>query len=641
MSGVLTLGLLCFTSLITFFQAPPIFNSVEKEIIEPESLFEMDRHLFEQIEKEIHETCKNTRHLKTIEEANKQKNNPTGYFTRNRLGNYTEEEGEKLIRIVFSSLLTSVIVTGLVTMTYRVKNHFICFLMDNRIAVEKLKSIGLNDTEIIEIKDLTGCKKLLAYIHTLELSKQTSAPLPPLPTSKDLPPLPQIKELPPLPQNLSDNSRVKLSKSERKIKDKGERELKKKKFLFSFSSATLDRKKINTIHESNTFSQAGDIEMDPKNDPRSRRRTVSAIGVNRMQDVVKSTITIHQNEIGSIRSIQSACRTFVCKFGYNLDIIIGRKEAIKELYETEVSFCEKMNLLNTHFRIPFMQLRRNGVIFQKSFDNVFLTLEDLIICSQLFIEKLRPVVENFSYNTEIGPLMEDMLANVWPYIRFSIDHNIAQAELKFLKTYALVSKVLREKSVEKALNNETIDGLLIQPVQRIMRYPVLLKQILRLTPKTHNDYKSLFEANADYTFFIHEVNERAKLRDKLVDASEKLGDMDLIQPWRYCLKEAKLKVNGKQGKIVYLMNDMICWESSKLLIDNKTIITLTKETTCSAKRLKETLTLKFESEREMKDWKSAIDDLVTNNKWKTDNEKNWFSTLCKFKSTWLKKGVTE
>ncbi|ELP84903.1 Rho/RAC guanine nucleotide exchange factor, putative [Entamoeba invadens IP1] len=404
----------------------------------------------------------------------------------------------------------------------------------------------------------------------------------------------------------------------------------------SFSSAFYDLKK-KTVDGKSTASP--DLEIKERTHERSlssertRRNTISDSGLKKLVDISSITVHITESEMPSVLKLQSVCKTFVAKKGYDIDTLEMRFEAIKELYETEVSFHQKMILLNTHFRIPFMQMKDQNTIPSRSFDRVFLTLEDLVMCSKMFIDKLEPVITHYSYNAALGPLMEGLLANVWPYIRFSIDYNIAQTELKFLKTYPCVLKLLREKSNEPTLENQAIEGLLIQPVQRIMRYPIILKQILKMTPKSHNDYKSLFEANADYTFFIHEVNERAKRRDKLVEVSQILNDANLIQPWRYFLKESKLSVNGKH-RVVYLLNDLACWDDIKFLLDNKVKVETPKPTTVVLTRIHDTLTLKFEDEKEAKDWNLAFTDIIKNNKWKTNNEKNWFENLCKFKDTW-------
>ena len=52
----------------------------------------------------------------------------------------------------------------------------------------------------------------------------------------------------------------------------------------------------------------------------------------------------------------------------------------------------------------------------------------------------------------------------------------------------------------------TITYYLITPVQRIPRYLMLLKDLLKLTDKSHNDYQNILEANERISKIADYVN---------------------------------------------------------------------------------------------------------------------------------------
>lgn len=56
---------------------------------------------------------------------------------------------------------------------------------------------------------------------------------------------------------------------------------------------------------------------------------------------------------------------------------------------------------------------------------------------------------------------------------------------------------------------ELID-FLMTPMQRICRYPLLLKEITKYTPSSHEDFKTSSFLLESLTKFVKEINETAK-----------------------------------------------------------------------------------------------------------------------------------
>jgi len=78
-------------------------------------------------------------------------------------------------------------------------------------------------------------------------------------------------------------------------------------------------------------------------------------------------------------------------------------------------------------------------------------------------------------------------------------------------------------------NAWSLESLLIKPVQRILKYPLLVDQILQCTPQSHPDYTALELANKELkiaTERINEMKKRKDLVDKLV-GPRKRADSDI------------------------------------------------------------------------------------------------------------------
>ena len=63
-----------------------------------------------------------------------------------------------------------------------------------------------------------------------------------------------------------------------------------------------------------------------------------------------------------------------------------------------------------------------------------------------------------------------------------------------------------------------LDSLLVKPVQRILKYPLLLQHLIELTPEDHPDYNSLLTALQEIKRVSVDINEKKKQSDLVVQA---------------------------------------------------------------------------------------------------------------------------
>jgi len=58
-----------------------------------------------------------------------------------------------------------------------------------------------------------------------------------------------------------------------------------------------------------------------------------------------------------------------------------------------------------------------------------------------------------------------------------------------------------------------LQSLLIKPVQRVLKYPLLLQQLLKNTTDAHPDHTHLHSANLAMTNVAQEINEIKRRKD--------------------------------------------------------------------------------------------------------------------------------
>jgi len=119
----------------------------------------------------------------------------------------------------------------------------------------------------------------------------------------------------------------------------------------------------------------------------------------------------------------------------------------------------------------------------------------------------------------------------------------------------------------KASSNLDLASLLIQPVQRLPRYQLLINELLKHTEPDHVDYQNLNEALKsvkDLNIYINEKKRMSDNRTKISDLQRKITQMPLIleQAQRVLVTEGELqgmsnKNPRKRLSYVFLFNDMI------------------------------------------------------------------------------------
>ena len=116
--------------------------------------------------------------------------------------------------------------------------------------------------------------------------------------------------------------------------------------------------------------------------------------------------------------------------------------------------------------------------------------------------------------------------------------------------------------------NLTLESFLIKPIQRICKYPLLIRELLRHAGDDHPDKASLEEAMSIMEKVVAEVNEskrRAENLEKLNEVALKIKfddpDMDLFAVDRFFQYEgvATALQDGKPAgeRHIFLFNDLV------------------------------------------------------------------------------------
>jgi len=150
------------------------------------------------------------------------------------------------------------------------------------------------------------------------------------------------------------------------------------------------------------------------------------------------------------------------------------------------------------------------------------------------------------------------------YIELFDDANNVFNKMKKSTTF---TNWLNEQKV--ASGKLDFDSYIIQPVQRIPRYQLLIKELLKFTTENHADYKglmSLQEKIVELNNYSNQSKKEKDLKDKFKTLSNNLNGLlfDIYSPERTLIKETSNAVtfecarsNHKKKLFVYLISDFI------------------------------------------------------------------------------------
>jgi len=126
-------------------------------------------------------------------------------------------------------------------------------------------------------------------------------------------------------------------------------------------------------------------------------------------------------------------------------------------------------------------------------------------------------------------------------------------------------------------------NFLIKPVQRLCKYPLLLRELYKNTPEEHPDSKRLLDAKNKIEEVVQQVNDGRRQfenQQRILALQNEIEDVDaLVAPARELLKEGFLLMQGSHSEKpskhrIILFNDLllICKRKDFVLLSSKEFV---------------------------------------------------------------------
>eukprot|EP00005_Dracoamoeba_jomungandri_P013189 CAMPEP_0174265798 /NCGR_PEP_ID=MMETSP0439-20130205/27916_1 /TAXON_ID=0 /ORGANISM="Stereomyxa ramosa, Strain Chinc5" /LENGTH=833 /DNA_ID=CAMNT_0015352429 /DNA_START=119 /DNA_END=2620 /DNA_ORIENTATION=- len=242
-----------------------------------------------------------------------------------------------------------------------------------------------------------------------------------------------------------------------------------------------------------------------------------------------------------------------------------RSRVIEELISTESDYVRDLNVIYSLYHNPLKELQ---IISNREFQTIFSNLSIILSVSKEVQDELK-LLETAE---DAEKLVGKTFLKLADYLKMYTLYCANQGEC--MKTTAELDQTNKEftKFLENCILNplsrgNTLNGFLIKPIQRICKYPLLLKELLKYTPASHDDYELLKAALEKVQKVVEEVEETKNMLENLqtiLDIQRNISGINgtLVVPGRESLMSGKLLVNQTgtwSTRFAYLFTDLMIY----------------------------------------------------------------------------------
>lgn len=201
-----------------------------------------------------------------------------------------------------------------------------------------------------------------------------------------------------------------------------------------------------------------------------------------------------------------------------------RAKVVEELLQTERDYIRDLEMCIEHIMVPLQQAQAPNIDFEGLFGNM-----------QMVIKVSKRLLAALEISDAVGPVFLDQRDDLeGTYKVYCQNHDEAISLLEVYEKDEKIQKHLQDALADlKSLYNEwgctnyiNLGSFLIKPVQRVMRYPLLLMELLNSTPESHPDKVPLTTAVLAVKEINVNINEYKRRKDLVLKYRK--GDEDSL-----------------------------------------------------------------------------------------------------------------
>jgi hypothetical protein len=196
-----------------------------------------------------------------------------------------------------------------------------------------------------------------------------------------------------------------------------------------------------------------------------------------------------------------------------------RKQVIQELLDTERAYFKYLEQAISYYMIP---IRENNMIKNAQIIALFKSFEEIQRVNKLILVALEKRMAQWKGLPKNQQRLGDIFTQLSPFLKVYSEYvtnyqtHIATINEKLNDSKMVLFLKKCSASVDaKYDQGQTIQSLLIMPIQRIPRYELLLREVLKYTNVEYSDYTELNKALLQVQQVANHINGIVKERQNL------------------------------------------------------------------------------------------------------------------------------
>ncbi|KAM9951765.1 hypothetical protein ACTFIT_002448 [Dictyostelium discoideum] len=244
-----------------------------------------------------------------------------------------------------------------------------------------------------------------------------------------------------------------------------------------------------------------------------------------------------------------------------------RNMVINEIINTEKDYIADLNIIVNFILTP---LKESKIIPDKDISIIFSNIQLLLNVNKELLSDLLQKAPDEKPNHTVGTCFIYFFKYLKIYSGYCANQTISADHIaRCSKKIPSFKQFLEEKQASTECRQCNLESFLIKPVQRLCKYPLLLRELIKNSCEGHPDLANLEKAYTEIQEVVLSVNEskrKAEIHQKMYKIHEKLQAPEkfvFFTPTRYLIREAtfgelteeKDKISGRMH--YYLFNDII------------------------------------------------------------------------------------